>query len=177
MVFNPCDHVGQLVGCVHLGEHGSTVNRCTRRGDADAHAGTGDASSDPVAFSHVQEVTREVVQRFHDEVGVSVFPALLVAYLVCAYVLRSALRADVTYQGFDRCLVLLPGRAGEDELVNHGVRESVTGHHRLYRLQASDGVNASVIWIVQDGITVLTCHSILSSLYLPSLFKGGRGRK
>jgi len=112
------------------------------------------------------------MQRFHDEVGVSVFPALLVAYLVCAYVLRSAFRADVTYQGFDRCLVLLPGRAGEDELVHHGLGESVTGHHRLYRLQASGGVDASVIWIVQDGITVLTCHSILSSLLLSRPWRG-----
>jgi hypothetical protein len=107
-----------------------------------------------------------MVQRLDDEVAVAVQSTLFASYFVSAYVLRSTLRADVSCQSFDRCLVLLPGRAGEDELVHHGVGESVTCHHRLYRLQASGGVDASVIWIVQDGITVLTRHSILSSLLL-----------
>lgn len=92
----PVDAVRQLGGSVHTGEHRSIVHRVLRRLDGDAHACTGDPSSDEVTCGDVQHViTWEVLQRFHDDEHVAMQTVFLFANFVSAYVLRFALRADV----------------------------------------------------------------------------------
>lgn len=104
------------------------------------------------------------MQRFHDDEHVAMQTSFFGSYLVCAYVLRFALRADVLDESLDGCLVLvLGGLTRHDDLVEDRFLQPVSGHRLLYRLQCSSGVQSTVL--VQDGITVfLTCHLILSSL-------------
>jgi hypothetical protein len=70
-----------------------------------------------------------VVQCLHDDEYVAMQSALLFANFVSAYVLRSALRANVLHELLYRCLVVgFIGLTCQDKLVQDGVLESMIGH-------------------------------------------------
>lgn len=106
------------------------MHRVLWRGYLDAHACKGDASSDEVACGDVQHViTWEVVQRFHDDEYVAMQSSFFFANFVSAYVLHSALRANVLHELLYRCLIVgLVGLTCQDELVQDRVLESMIGH-------------------------------------------------